>query len=87
MRVDACGEIDARMADAAEIRGEPFRTIATDDIRHSSSEGQDGQALSVGRNFAEGMFCVQREAWDNHWHDRGSDLGWNMGKEYGGLER
>jgi hypothetical protein len=87
VRVDACGEIYARMADTEEIRGEPFRPIATDDRRHSRSEGQGGQPPAVGREFAEGVTSIDRQTWQGDGHHRRSDLGWDRGAEYEGLGR
>jgi hypothetical protein len=87
VRVDACGEIYARMADTEEIRGEPFRPIATDDRRHSWSEGQGGQPRAVGREFAEGVTSIDRQTWQGDGHHRRSDLGWDRGAEYEGLGR
>ena len=87
VRVDAGGEIYARMADTEEIRGEPFRTIATDDLRRSWSEGQEGQPQTVGREFAEGMSSVDRETWKGDGHHRQSDLGLDRGGEFEGIGR
>jgi hypothetical protein len=73
---------------AASLVDDDVATVVTDDLTHSwFPSGRPRRSSGRSNELAEAMSCVQQEAWDDHLHDRGSDLGWNVGKDYGGLAR